>query len=598
MRPPPGARSDEAATGSATESAARRAHGDSARSTVIVHGSSLERIADPSLVPLHFALSVQPSRAQRARYAIGQLLRHPMRAASILSAWLTGKRLRARQALAALIGITHRLTLPADRAPEPDDVGDLPALGIDLVRPDTLAEGTPGASPLIVLTPPDHVLLAEAGKSIASAFRGAPALQVLYGDALFQRVEGGPLLPLLRPAFDRDFLLQADYLGPVLALRRSSLAALGGKPVADAFDLVLRIADHFGAGAIGHLPRILSLWRSWQSTESPMAIAGDKRLDNVRHNLERNGESDAAASRGSDGLIRIARPLPEPRPLVSLIVPTRDRLDLLQPCLTSLLRMTDWPEKEILVCDNDSRKPATLTYFSEITARGEARILSCPGLFDFAAMNNEAAETARGRVLVFVNNDVEAFQPDWLELMVREALRPDVGAVGAKLLDGEGRIQHGGIVLGTGGGLVTHGHRHFPGDAPGYLGELMATHRVSAVTAACLAVEARKFRSIGGFDAEHFSVDFNDVDLCLRLNAAGYRTLLVPSAILHHREAASRVRSQTAEERHRREVASLKKRWGPLLAQDPHYHPGFDPNLSTHARLRRGWTGRESARPR
>ena len=213
-------------------------------------------------------------------------------------------------------------------------------------------------------------------------------------------------------------------------------------------------------------------------------------------------------------------------------------------------------------------------------------VVPCPGPFDFAGMNNAAAARARGGLLVFMNNDVAAFRPDWLPLMAREALRPDVGAVGAKLLDGAGRIQHGGIVFGTGGGLVTHGHRHFPGEAPGYLSALRATHAVSAVTAACLVVGADKFRAVGGFDGERFAVDFNDVDLCRRLAAAGHRTLLVPGAVLHHREAASRRWTPEARARHAREIAALEKRWGPLLAQDPHYHPGFDPDLSTHARLR------------
>ena len=192
-------------------------------------------------------------------------------------------------------------------------------------------------------------------------------------------------------------------------------------------------------------------------------------------------------------------------------------------------------------------------------------------------MNNAAAARARGRLLVFVNNDVEAFQADWLSLMAREALRPEVGAVGAKLLDGAGRIQHGGIVLGTGGGLVTHGHRHFAGDAFGYLSALRATHAVSAVTAACLVVEATKFKAVGGFDDDTFAVDFNDVDLCLRLNQAGYRTLLVPGAVLHHREAASRRWTPAARARHEAEIVALKKRWGPLLAQDPHYPSGLRP---------------------
>ncbi len=312
----------------------------------------------------------------------------------------------------------------------------------------------------------------------------------------------------------------------------------------------------------------------------------ETRLPILRRHLDRTGRTDTQLALEPDGVVSIRHPLPDPLPRVSLIVPTRDRVDLLRPCIDSLRARTDWPDLEILVADNDSREPDTRAYFRTLEGEG-VRIVPCPGPFDFAGMNNAAAREARGALLAFVNNDVEAYEPDWLRRMAREALRPDVGAVGAKLLDGEGRIQHGGIVLGT-GGLATHAHRHFPGAAPGYGGRLRATHAVSAVTAACLVVEAAKFRAVGGFDRENFAVDFNDVDLCLRLAAAGYRTLMVPGAVLHHREGASRRRSPEAQARHAREIAALQKRWGPLLAQDPHYHPGFDPDLSTHARLRDG----------
>ena len=134
---------------------------------------------------------------------------------------------------------------------------------------------------------------------------------------------------------------------------------------------------------------------------------------------------------GPDGILTLRHPLPLQPPLVSLIVPTRDRLDLLRPCIASLLTRTAWPEREILICDNDSREPETRAYLRDLEARGLARIVSWPGPFDFAAMNNAAARAARGRVLAFVNNDVEARHPDWLERLVREALRPEVGAVGA-----------------------------------------------------------------------------------------------------------------------------------------------------------------------
>ena len=500
--------------------------------------------------------------------AARRVLGRPREAGAIVRARLAGKRLRARQARAALLGIDHRLALPARSL-------------------DRLAPAAGGLGPDLRMA--GHgVLMAGAPERIAAAFADDPGLQALYGDALMQDRPGGPILPLLPPVFDADRLAAFDYLGPVLVYRHAALAA-DARPASPA-DAAFRIAERHDARSIGHLPEILSIHRAGAERAASPAGEGGAACHRqvVRDHLDRTGHPGATLTVTPDGIVQVAHPLPDPRPLASLIVPTRDRLDLLRPCLDSLRLCTDWPAIEILVCDNDSRAPETLAFLRDFEREGRGVVVPCPGPFNFAAMNNAAASRARGDLLVFVNNDVEAFQPDWLARMAREALRPDVGAVGAKLLDGDGRIQHGGIVLGT-GGLVTHGHRHFPGDAPGYLGALRITHAVSAVTAACLVVEAVKFRAVGGFDADVFAVDFNDVDLCLRLNAAGHRTLLVPSAVLHHREAASRRWTPEARARHAGEVAALKKRWGPLLTQDPHYHPGFDPDLSTHARLRRGF---------
>ena len=526
-----------------------------------------------------------PRRSWRRAFSVAwALLRGPRRAASILRAQLTGRRLRARQTLAALVGIDHDLALPPR-----------------ILRRYRLAPTPPPSGDILILG--DGALVAGAEARIRDTFAANPDLRALYGDALVQREAGGTVLPLLPPAFDPALLAAVDYLA-VLACRRTSLDPAG--IIRSPTDAALRIAERYGAQAIGHLPEILSVRCLRESGAGPGRRASSSiedrapadRIAALRGHLDRTGYEASRIDVGPDGLVRVAHPLPADPPLASVIVPTRDRLDLLRTCLESLRAATDWPALEVLVCDNGSREPETLSYLAALEAQGWAVVVPCPGPFNFAAMNNAAAARARGRLLVFMNNDVAAFRPDWLPLMAREALRPEVGAVGAKLLDGEGRIQHGGIVFGTGGGLVTHGHRHFPGDAPGYLSRLRATHAVSAVTAACLVVEAGKFRAVGGFDGETFAVDFNDVDLCLRLAEAGYRTLLGPAAGLHHREAASRRWTPEARARHAREIAALEKRWGPLLAQDPHYHPGFDPELSTHARLRAGYpaTGRAPVR--
>jgi GT2 family glycosyltransferase len=518
-------------------------------------------VSDPAVYPRGDGAYLGENGPRSVRWLdLLRLLRRDYRTgASIVWSWLTGKRLRARQRLAALAGVDHRLTLARsfDARPSDDPAGDDTFLLVGAER-----------------------LLPGAARRLADAFAASPEIQAIYGDGLVQVGKARGFVPRLPPAFDPDFLLAVDYVG-ALAIRHGALSP----PPADATDAALRIFDAHGPRAIGHLPGLLSIRTPDSGTEPRQAIVA--RLAAVRAHLDRSGSPETMAMPEGDGLIRITHPLPE-TPLVSVIVPTRDRLDLLRPCLDALRARTAWPSLEVIVCDNESREPETRAYLRALEREGRGVVVHCPGPFNFAAMNNEAARHARGRLLVFMNNDVEAFRADWLVAMARHALRPTVGAVGAKLLDAAGRIQHGGIILGT-GGLVTHGHRHFPGDTPGYLSTLRAAHRVSAVTAACLMIEASKFASVGGFDAAEFAVDFNDVDLCLRLNAAGYRTILVPEAVLYHREAASRSWTPTARTRHEREIGALKRRWGSLLVQDPHYNPAFDSALSTHARLSPGF---------
>lgn len=586
-----------------------------------MRGTAFRVTSDPAL---RFADAPQVHPVRRWLRAAGILLRTPAETALILRARLTGRRVRARQAMAALIGLDHRgLWLrPGEtfRDATPPGAPMVPGLDPQSDLQSTRDPVRSARADVVILCDPGYELLPGAEAALCAALADHPRFQALYGDALLVRPDGAAM-PLLRPAFDPDYLMALDYIGSLIAVRGAAWDAVAAETTASGparvTDLILRLAERDGPGAIGHLPRPLArvalvnpgrtAGEGGRSAHPARPITGRKvasaphlRADAdvavapdgaaahravIRHHLDRTGAADVEAVPGPDGILTLRHPLPPQPPLVSLIVPTRDRLDLLRPCIASLLTRTAWPEREILICDNDSREPETRAYLRDLEARGLARIVPWPGPFDFAAMNNAAARAARGRVLAFVNNDVEARHPDWLERLVCEALRPEVGAVGPKLIDGRGRIQHGGVVLGP-GGLVTHAHRFFPGDAPGYLGGLSATRAVSAVTAACLVVEADKFARVGGFDAAAFAVDFNDVDLCLRLGQAGYRTLFVPGAVLDHYEAASRRWTPPALARHRREVAAFKERWGPLLAQDPHYHPGFDPDLGTYARLR------------
>ena len=268
--------------------------------------------------------------------------------------------------------------------------------------------------------------------------------------------------------------------------------------------------------------------------------------------------------------------VPPDAPTVSIIVPTRDRLAYLRNCIEGV-RRTNYPAFEIVVIDNESSEPETIDYLRELELSG-VRVLEVRGAFNFSALNNLAVEHAQGELLCFLNNDVEFADPHWLALLVHQAIRPELGAVGARLLYPDRSIQHAGVVTGVGGGAA-HAHRFVREDENGYFLRHWLPQKVSAVTAACLVVEKRKFLAVGGFDAEQFPVAFNDVDLCLKLNAAGWHSFYEPRATLVHHESKSRGsdRSRANRARFAGELAALKLRWGTDRERDPFHHPQLSP---------------------
>jgi GT2 family glycosyltransferase len=277
--------------------------------------------------------------------------------------------------------------------------------------------------------------------------------------------------------------------------------------------------------------------------------------------------------------LRVVRPLPDPPPLVSAIVPTRDRADLLGRCLEGLLHRTDYGPIEVLIADNGSAEEATFRLFATLARDARVRILPMPGPFNYARLNNRAVAEARGEVLLLLNNDTEVLEPGWLREMVSHAVRPEIGAVGCKLLYPNGRVQHGGVILGIGWPCGVAGH-HFvgaAGGAAGPFGQLALVRSVSAVTAACLAVRRHVFEEAGGLDEENLPVAFNDVDLCLRIRERGYRNLWTPFAVLRHWESVSRGLDLEGENarRFRREIAYMRRRWGEALDNDPYWNPNL-----------------------
>jgi GT2 family glycosyltransferase len=231
---------------------------------------------------------------------------------------------------------------------------------------------------------------------------------------------------------------------------------------------------------------------------------------------------------------------------------------------------------EILVVDNESQELETLRYFQSLRGNPRVKILEVPGPFNFSALNNLAVTAAAGEIIGFINNDIEVIEPNWLNEMVGQVVQPGVGAVGAKLLYPDGRIQHAGVIVGL-GGVAGHSHKYFPRYDFGYFCRLQLTYNVSCVTAACMLILKKVFQEVHGFDEVNLTVAFNDVDLCLKIREAGYSIVWTPYAELYHHESASRGSDEAPAkvERATQEQEYMKKRWGDLLSTDPYYSPNL-----------------------
>ena len=279
---------------------------------------------------------------------------------------------------------------------------------------------------------------------------------------------------------------------------------------------------------------------------------------------------------------RIQHHLTSHPPLVSLLIPTRNGIEILKPCLESILANTDYPNYEILLIDNNSDDPKTLQFLEAAANRARVKVIQDKGPFNYSAINNRAAAVAEGSLLAFVNNDIEPINANWLSEMVAEALQPETGAVGAMLYYPNDRVQHAGVILGIAGprlvdGVAGHAFKQFPRGHGGQMNRMRVRQNYSAVTAACMLVRREIFDAVGGFDTENLPVSFNDVDLCLRIREAGYRNLWTPFAEMYHHESASRGKEDTPAKQARanREIKYMREKWGPLLDADPAYNPNL-----------------------
>lgn len=460
----------------------------------------------------------------------------------------------------------------------------------DLLAGLNQAAGESGEEWLVFMATGDQ-LFPHSLIALAEFIAANPGLQLIHTDELAYENDREKSSPVFKPDLNIALLGSTPYLGGLLLIRRSLFVELGGFRAgmegAQEYDLALRVLDHCGPGAIGHLPEILA-WRRLDKRP------GADRPDLPAHEAKHRALSDHVARRGLDAEVRDGN-MPDcfrvhyrhaTSPKVTIIIPTRDQLPVLQRCIDSLLAGTTYPDYELLLIDNASTAPEAREFLSGLAALDTAkiRVFSHFGPFNYALMNNLAAREARGEYLLLLNNDTAVLQGDWLEVMMGHAQCPDVGIVGPRLVFPDGRIQHAGVVLGL-NGVADFPWRGAGMEFPGQLNRLQVDQDVAAVTGACLLIRRSVFETAGGMDEQALPVAFGDFDLCLKVRKLGFRIVWTPHATLMHeagktlREAMNDSAAAAREsERYLREQAVFLKRWKREIARDGAYNP----NLSLH----------------
>lgn len=393
--------------------------------------------------------------------------------------------------------------------------------------------------------------------------------------------------PVFKPQWNPELLLSGNYVGRCFVVKNETLRQRGG--LAPSFDtsmeyeLLLRLHRETAADpdcrlSCTRIPQVLYRQHRHRHEPLPYMSTGPRDVPVLHQHIEVIGWQASVGNGLIPGTLTVERSLPVQQPSVDIIIPTRDRVDLLDCCISSILNATDYSNYRITVVDNNSEQAETREYFDHISRDPRVKVIQFKGEFNYSAINNYAVSKTRGDIVVLLNNDTEVKEGRWLQALVSEATLPGVGCVGAKLFYGNGLIQHAGVIVGL-KGVAGHSHRFYPGDADGYCGRLKLVQSVSAVTAACLAVRRSVFEEVGGLDDVNLKVAYNDVDFCLRVQEAGYSNVWTPYAELYHHESVSRGSDDTGPKarRFRREYQYMVARWSTDSVEDPAYNP----NLST-----------------
>lgn len=423
----------------------------------------------------------------------------------------------------------------------------------------------------------DDQLLSNALYEVVLMLNRNASADFIYSDEILISKRGKPVFAYFRPDFSLDYMLSHCYIVHFVVIRASILKKIGGFraefKVSQDYDLFLRVLSQ--TRNVLHIPKILYKWRQYESSTGH--LLKERVMESSRRALQdfadREGIKGVVWGTKNFNFFRLKRDILD-RPKISIIIPTKDRIDLLKRCIESIQNRSSYDNYEIIIVDNMSQEEETAAYLDGLGKSYEnCRIIKFNEKFNYSKLNNYAAEFARGEHLLFLNNDIEVLNSDWLEAMLEQSQRDEIGCVGAKLLYPDRKIQHVGVVVGW-GGRAEHIYKWLHSNDIGYMGHFVSIRNYSAVTAACMMLRKSIFNEVGGFD-ERFEIGFGDVDLCLRVRELGYENLFTPYAELLHYESATRGRSFSFDP-HPNDTKRFIERWQEYIkGGDPYYNPNL-----------------------
>ncbi|MEB3523451.1 glycosyltransferase family 2 protein [Enterococcus faecalis] len=444
----------------------------------------------------------------------------------------------------------------------------------------------------VALLDNDDELAINAFYEVVKVLNENPELDLIYSDEDKIDMDGNRSDPAFKPDWSPDLLLGTNYISHLGVYRRSILEEIGGflkgYEGSQDYDLVLRFTEKTTKERIKHIPKVLYYWRMLPTStavdQGSKGYAFEAGLRAVQDALVRRGINGHATHGAANGLYDVYYDI-ESEKLVSIIIPTKNGYKDVQRCVSSIIEKTTYQNYEIIMADNGSTDPKMHELYAEFEQQLPVRFFveSIDIPFNFSTINNRAAKKAHGEYLLFLNNDTEVITENWLTLMVSFAQQERIGCVGAKLLYPNNTVQHAGVILGL-GGVAGHGHYGYPHGDLGYFGRLAINVNYSAVTAACLLMKKADFDAVGGFE-EAFTVAFNDVDLCLKVQALGRDNVWLHEAELYHFESQTRGYDDKGKKKKRfeQEKVMMEEKWGPLIENDPFYNPNLTrdiPNFS------------------